>query len=56
MNNLASYEEEPKWKLTIEELRKCRGFENINDEDAESVINSLVSLSRMFYELRKITE
>jgi hypothetical protein len=38
-------------RLTVEELRSCKGFENISEEEAEEVILLLEKLSILFYEL-----
>lgn len=38
-------------KLSIDELRKFPGFENIEAEKAEQVIKTLENLSLLFYEL-----
>ena len=38
-------------RLTIAELKKCKGFENYSDEQAEETINSLEKLSILFYQL-----
>ncbi|MBA3662915.1 MAG: hypothetical protein H0W61_01735 [Bacteroidetes bacterium] len=38
-------------RLTIAELRKCKGFENYSDEQAEATIKSLEKLSILFYGL-----
>ena len=38
-------------RLTVDELRNCKGFENYTDEQAEETISSLEKLSVLFYEL-----
>ena len=38
-------------RLTIAELRNCKGFESYSEEQAEETINSLEKLSILFYEL-----
>ena len=38
-------------RLTISELRNCKGFESYSEEQAEETINSLEKLSILFYEL-----
>jgi hypothetical protein len=38
-------------RLTIAELRNCKGFENYSDEQAEDTIKTLETLSILFYEL-----
>ncbi len=38
-------------RLTIAQLRNCKGFENYSDEHAEETIKSLEKLSILFYEL-----
>lgn len=40
-------------RLTVEELRNCKGFENYTDEEAEEVIQTLERLSILFYELHQ---
>lgn len=32
-------------KVSVQELRKCSGYENISDEEAEMIIESLYQLS-----------
>jgi hypothetical protein len=38
-------------RLSVAELRKCNGFENISDPEAEKTIIDLEKLSILFYEL-----
>lgn len=38
-------------KLSIDELKKLNGFENLNNEEAEKVIDILERLSVICYEL-----
>jgi hypothetical protein len=38
-------------KLTINELRSCKGFENYTEEQAEETIKTLEKLAVLFYEL-----
>lgn len=38
-------------RLTIAELRNCKGFENISEEKANETIKSLETISILFYEL-----
>lgn len=38
-------------RLTADELRRCKGFENYSDEEAEKTIESLEKISILFYEL-----
>ncbi len=45
-------EKTPK-RLTIDELRNCKGFENYSDEQAEETIQTLETLSILFYELHR---
>ena len=45
-------EKSPK-RLTIAELRNCKGFENYSDEQAEETIQTLETLSILFYELHR---
>jgi hypothetical protein len=40
-------------KLTISELRKYKGFENINDNDAEIVTEELYQLSLLCWSIYK---
>jgi len=38
-------------RLTVTELRNCKGFENYTDEQAEETIRTLEALSILFFEL-----
>ena len=38
-------------RLSIDELRNCKGFENYTDKQAEETISSLEKLSVLFYEI-----
>jgi predicted kinase len=38
-------------RLSADELRRCEGFKNYSDDEAEKTINSLEKLSILFYEL-----
>jgi len=38
-------------RLSIDELRNCKGFENYTDEQAEETISSIEKLSVLFYEI-----
>ena len=38
-------------RLTIEELKTFKGFENYTDEQAEQTIETLVNLSLIFFDL-----
>lgn len=38
-------------KLSIEELKSFRGFENLNDEEADEIINSLLQLAIIVYNI-----
>lgn len=38
-------------RLTIEELKKCDGFENYSEKEAEETINDLEVLSVLLFEL-----
>lgn len=49
MNNDGTDNE--KIKITIEELRKFKGFETISDSEAESIIDSLAQLAIIAYNL-----
>ena len=40
-------------RLTIEELKTFKGFENYSDEQAEQTIQTLVNLSLIFFDLFK---
>lgn len=42
-------------RLTIAELRNCKGFENYTDEEAEKTIQTLERLSILFYQLYRKT-
>lgn len=48
---MAEKKEKVHKRLTIAELRNCKGFENYTDEHAEETIKSLEKLSILFYEL-----
>lgn len=37
------------WRLTIKELKESKGFEDISDEDGERVIDTLVQLCLISY-------
>ena len=52
-NNTVAAEKKEKGhkRLTIAELRNCKGFENYSDEKAEETISTLEKLSILFYEL-----
>jgi hypothetical protein len=43
-------------RLTIEELRNCKGFEHLSDDQAKETIKTLETLSILFYELYKKEE
>lgn len=38
-------------RLSLAELKNCKGFENYSDEQAEETIKSLEKISILFYEL-----
>jgi hypothetical protein len=38
-------------RLSLAELKNCKGFENYSDEEAEETIKSLEKISILFYEL-----
>jgi len=40
-------------KLTIEELKQIEGFENINDTEAEEIIDGIYQLSLLAWEIYK---
>ena len=48
---MAEKKEKVHKRLTIAELKNCKGFENYTDEHAEETIKSLEKLSILFYEL-----
>lgn len=48
---MADRKEKVHKRLTIAELRNCKGFEEYSDEHAEETIKSLEKLSILFYEL-----
>lgn len=39
------------WRMTDKELRKFEGFENISEEQAEKVIDFLVQLAKIEFEI-----
>jgi hypothetical protein len=39
-------------KLTIEELRRCRGFEEISESDGNEIIESLFQLAMIVYNFK----
>lgn len=45
MNHQKIYDENSLPKLTIEELKAFNGFENIEDIEAEEIINSFIQLA-----------
>ncbi|MEI6347253.1 MAG: hypothetical protein WCP69_04815 [Bacteroidota bacterium] len=38
-------------KIKIEQLKKCKGFENISDEEANKLIDTLYQLSILTYSI-----
>lgn len=44
--------DDEKVKITIKELRKFKGFENISDSECEEIIESLLKLSVIVYNLK----
>jgi len=44
------YDQSVKYVLTLKELRSCRGFENISQEQAEEIIQALTQLSALCYQ------
>ena len=36
-------------RITITELRKCKGFENLSDEKAEDMTNFIYEIANIFY-------
>ena len=48
---MAEKKEKAHKRLTIAELKNCKGFEDYTDEHAEETIKSLEKLSILFYEL-----
>lgn len=44
-------DENKRKKLSVDELRNYKGFENYTDEQAEEVISYLEKLSNLFYHL-----
>ena len=44
--------DEAKLKLTFKELRKFEGFENISDSECEEIIDSLLKLAVIVYNLK----
>ena len=51
MNNIN--EDSNQVKLTIEELKKFNGFETISNSEAEVIIDSLVRLAMIMYNVNK---
>lgn len=49
MNHQLLNDESSLPKLTIEELKKFTEFQNLKDEEAEEIINSLVQLAIVVY-------
>lgn len=41
------------WKLTEQELKSLSGFENINSEEAEDIINTIAQLALIAYKCKK---
>lgn len=48
MNNI--FENEADWRLTPEEIRAVKGFEDATDDDVENIINTFTLLGQAFYE------
>jgi hypothetical protein len=48
---MAEKKEKVHKRVTIAELKNCKGFEDYTDEHAEETIKSLEKLSILFYEL-----
>ncbi|MHB8261901.1 MAG: hypothetical protein ACYDCN_15575 [Bacteroidia bacterium] len=48
---MASNIEKVHKRLSLAELKNCKGFENYSDEQAEETIKSLEKISILFYEL-----
>lgn len=44
------YDQSVKYVLTLKELRSCRGFENISQDQAEEIIQALTQLSALCYQ------
>jgi len=54
-NGICDAEEKTKTnegKLTIEELRRCRGFEEISESEGNEIIESLFQLAVMVYNFK----
>jgi len=47
--NKISLENENKERITINELRMCEGFENLNDKEADDMANFIYDLTNIFY-------
>ena len=47
--NKISLENENKEQITINELRMCKGFENLNDKEADDMVNFIYDLTNIFY-------
>ena len=48
-NNVEDENEISKWKLTENELRMIKGYENISSQEAENLINTIVQLAIVAY-------
>ena len=54
MNNLSKQNQEEKNKgLTIENLKKYQGFENLSDEEIKELIQNIDQLALVFYDYFK---
>jgi len=43
-------------RVSIQELRKCSGYEDVTDEEAERIIESIYQLSLLTYQIAKQNE
>lgn len=48
-NDVEDENEISQWRLTAKELQTCKGFEDITKEQAEEVIDTLVRLAIIAY-------
>lgn len=42
---------QPDWRMTVDDLKSCEGFNKISDEEAEATIESMVHLVRTIYQI-----
>lgn len=44
-------EDSDNWRLTLEELREIKGFENISEEEGERIIDTVVQSALIAFEI-----